>query len=381
MLPGEKDKEHKEFLADVTSLANTVGGDLIFGIKSEEGVPIELTGIQLDNIDGQKLRLESMIRDGVAPRIPPIEIHPVELDSKPGHFILILRIKESWLLPHRITYLAHGHGDFYARSSAGKYPLDVTELRTAFERSGTLTENIRDFRATRIIRIDSGKEIPVILKEQSPKLVLHIIPFNAFSSSSTVNLKSLNNPNQNLLQPLMIWDIPQHTSIRFNIDGIVESVGKFNSPSQDSYTQVFRNGIIETVDTSILEHNALSVSSLGASIEPKSFYGEIYERKLLETLNRFFNLQKFLDNEPPFFIMVSFLGVKGYKILDKQIDIFYPYTEGIDRFNLIIPEIMIGNFEMNLAEQMRPIFDTVWNSAGYIGSLNYDSNGQFKYGY
>jgi len=33
-LPGSKDKDKKEFLADVSSFANSSGGDLLYGIKA-----------------------------------------------------------------------------------------------------------------------------------------------------------------------------------------------------------------------------------------------------------------------------------------------------------------------------------------------------------
>ena len=36
-LPGTKESEKKEFLADVSSFANAVGGDLIFGVATTDG--------------------------------------------------------------------------------------------------------------------------------------------------------------------------------------------------------------------------------------------------------------------------------------------------------------------------------------------------------
>ena len=41
-LYGNTDSEKKEFLADVSSFANTVGGDLIIGMDEEEALPIEI---------------------------------------------------------------------------------------------------------------------------------------------------------------------------------------------------------------------------------------------------------------------------------------------------------------------------------------------------
>lgn len=75
-------------------------------------------------------------------------------------------------------------------------------------------------------------------------------------------------------------------------------------------------------------------------------------------------------------------GVKGYKIaIQKSEQHFVEYTNEIDRMNLIIPEVIVENFDSDLAEIMRPIFDTVWNAAGYIGSPNYDASGNFTFGY
>ena len=43
--PSNKDSDKKEFLADVSSFANTIGGILIFGITEKKGVPIDIPGV------------------------------------------------------------------------------------------------------------------------------------------------------------------------------------------------------------------------------------------------------------------------------------------------------------------------------------------------
>jgi predicted HTH transcriptional regulator len=50
--PGGSDGDIKEFLADVTSLANAQGGDLIFGIEDVGGVAVALPGIAVADADG-----------------------------------------------------------------------------------------------------------------------------------------------------------------------------------------------------------------------------------------------------------------------------------------------------------------------------------------
>jgi predicted HTH transcriptional regulator len=50
-LPGNSDSEKKEFLADVSSFANAIGGDLIFGVE-EEASANEITQ-KLVMLDGE----------------------------------------------------------------------------------------------------------------------------------------------------------------------------------------------------------------------------------------------------------------------------------------------------------------------------------------
>ena len=45
-LPGNLNSSKKEFLANVSSFANAVGGDLIFGVKADHGVPTEVCGVE-----------------------------------------------------------------------------------------------------------------------------------------------------------------------------------------------------------------------------------------------------------------------------------------------------------------------------------------------
>jgi predicted HTH transcriptional regulator len=62
-LPGYSDGDKKEVLADVSSFANTSGGDLVFGIDEAEGLPTQLDGfesanakIDTINVDGNQCR-------------------------------------------------------------------------------------------------------------------------------------------------------------------------------------------------------------------------------------------------------------------------------------------------------------------------------------
>src|ERR1700683_543003 len=75
--PGEKDRY--EFLADVSSFANSSGGEIIFGIAEAKGEPTRISGLTIANPDQEILRLEQILRTGVRPPINGIETRAIPL--------------------------------------------------------------------------------------------------------------------------------------------------------------------------------------------------------------------------------------------------------------------------------------------------------------
>lgn len=87
-LPGNSDSDKKEFLADVSSFANTIGGTIIYGIEEEKdehgrnrGIPKEIVGLGTVNFDQEKQRLENIIRDNLDPKLTNLLIRNVEVDK------------------------------------------------------------------------------------------------------------------------------------------------------------------------------------------------------------------------------------------------------------------------------------------------------------
>ncbi len=95
-----KDKQDKlDFLASVTSFANTVGGDLLIGVEAMSGVPVALPGWEGVDLDQEKLRIENLMGSLVEPRVA-FQIREIRLLN--GNDVVLLRVPWSWAQPHMI---------------------------------------------------------------------------------------------------------------------------------------------------------------------------------------------------------------------------------------------------------------------------------------
>jgi hypothetical protein len=351
-LPGNSTGDRKEFLADVSSFANAAGGDIIYGMKETAGVPTDLCGVAVSDVDAEILRLESTIRDGIEPRIPGLATHATRLAA--GTHAIIIRIPRSWALPHMVKL--GGSSRFYSRDSRGKYQLDVAQIRAAFALSETTSERIRNFRIERLAQIVANSGTPITLNEP-PFYVLHIVPLSAFDPAVRYDTSSMT-PSAKYLMPMGGRGIFN----RHNFDGYLTY--SHDGEAAYAYLQVFRNGIIESVRATY-EHSAVT----GRRFIPSAQY----EEEVLDALSRFLELQKQLGVEPPLLIMLSLMKVAGYSLTN---EISLMGDKVIDRDALILPEVMIDDFSVDLNGVMRGLFDVVWNAAGYDRCRNYDVAGQ-----
>lgn len=349
------DKEKKEFLADVSSFANASGGDLIYGIVEDRstGAPERLEGLTIINEDKETRKLEEMIRYGIQPRIPSVNIRAIPL--KDNKTALIIRVLKSWVSPHRVVY--GGYDKFYSRNSKGKYPLDVGELRIAFNLSSGITEQIRKFRESRISEIYAN-ETPVPLLKNA-KIVLHLIPLSSVSSGQIYDISRLP------LDPRTI--VPFSSSYgwngRYNLDGYLTYSKAENMVEVHSYVQLFRNGILEAVECSLLDNSDLKIPHVA------------FEEKIMNAFKSYISILEKLNVGMPIFAFLTLVDVKGYSMATGPSWIFRGNT--INKDVLSLPEIITENSEFEVEKVLKPWFDTIWNACGFPCSLNYDSSGKW----
>lgn len=179
-LPGRNDEQVKEFLADITSLANAQGGDLIYGIEDENGIAIALPGVDVADHDAEILRLEGSLQANVAPRLVGVRTHWVALAN--GRGSIVVRVPASLASPHRIIFKSSGR--FFNRNSRGKYEMDVHELRLAFTQSEQLPQRFRQLHAEAIAAA-KGADMPFAI-DAAPAAVISVAPLRLFREAHDI---------------------------------------------------------------------------------------------------------------------------------------------------------------------------------------------------
>lgn len=348
LLPEDKDKSKKEFLADVVSFANASGGDLVYGVVENHGIPQRIAGLRLKDPEGAALRLEHIIRDGVDPRIYGSEVRAVEIS--PERYVVIVRIPRSFSAPHMVSY--QSYGKFFSRNSYGKHPLDASELRTAYAFSQKNLNYLRDFRMGRVGKLIAG-ETPVPVLESS-RLVLHMVPFSINNPLSRVDISQFEYAAR--LPTAVFGNEVIHQ--RFNFEGYVQY-------SDATYLQIFRNGALELVETNFLSFH-----------KGKSFIDPAYEGEVLERLGELLDFLKSLRVEPPFLAMLSLLGI-GSTYMGKNTSLHWYESHPIDRPELLLPEVLLEDYTVLLNRALKPTFYAVWNAAGWPRSMNYNEAGEW----
>jgi hypothetical protein len=221
-------------------------------------------------------------------------------------------------------------------------------------------DHLREFRSERIRTIQEG-EVPAKLAERA-RLVVHIVPSRAFDETAEMDFAPFT-LETDFLKPMHAWG---YDAIRHNFDGLLRVAR--DDDTVYSYVQLFRNGVIEAVNTSLLRKDGDRQPSVP---------GTEVEHEAMELIVKSLPHLKELKVEAPVYVMLSLLGVKGYTMESRGFSTF-TRRQSIDRDDLIIREVKLESFDVDVGDLMRPAFNRLWNAGGRSRSPSYDENDKRK---
>jgi hypothetical protein len=372
-----EEKAKSEFLKDICAFANAAGGDIIFGIEGKS-YPTDIVGIEFGGpnaLDSELNRVTNIIASNFEPRLP-LGIRTKVVSLANGKDVLILRVLKSWLSPHRIKL----GNKFVVRRLATNLEMTIDEIRASFILSEGLQNRLRSFRFERLAAIET-EDTPIELAE-SPKLVVHVIPVEAFNSLTYATLPIGEGRNFRTLT-----DVPGSLKLLRNFDGMCLYLPSSN-PEESlpvSYCQIYNNGVLEMVDVSLI--NVYGTIPRPRNTNSDNKIKSDYEIGVIKILHHNIKSLERLGFAAPFLIFIGLLGVQGFRVYphgrsSRSIIPSYDMFKPIRNKNLIIREIEITatpNKPQELALLLKPAFDSIWNASGVEKSINYDDTGNFLY--
>jgi hypothetical protein len=360
-LPGAADDEAKrEFLRDVASFANSVGGDLIFGIRGARdaagtatGTPEAIVGLPAANLDQETLRLDSLILQGVDPRIVGVRFHPISRGADAP--CLLVRVPRSPLRLHMVTY--KGMLRFYGRGAAGRFQMDVRQIRSGFLEVEAAQERVRRFRLDRVARVVAG-ETPIRLGGDGAKLIFHALPVTSLDVwPAFVNLAENKSQIPNLIAPMA----GAGNDWRYNLDGFV-----IYNTTRKTYTQLFRDGGIEAAGGILYFDKTRG-----------GFYGLAIEQATIPVLSRAQALWRLLGVSGPIMLGLAWSGVRDWKMLSGPYHFWDPDAP-LDTDVAVIPDVLVDDENTPVDQALKPLFDIAWNAGGWAQSPFYGPDGERK---
>ncbi len=341
-----------EFLADLSAFANSGGGDVIFGMDEDaEGRASQLVA-QPGVADEQMRRFLDVLMNGIDPRVPGVEAHTVAV---PGGFVLLFRIRQSWIGPHRLSTNQH----FFIREGGRKRQLNMPEIKGLFLRSDSQAQRVRNFRTERIGKLVSG-EAPLQLAAGSI-FVVHLVPIQAVMGQ--VQIDPVPYTHARALPALGM----SAGGARLNVDG---ALGFRTLGQRDAYAYslFFRDGYFETVKV-LTSGNGRDGRTLLPSVRYEDEFIRFYTSYLAELAH--------YGIAPETLCMVSIVGAKVVELGIDRFRFNFDDTQGrFDRDILVLPDVLLepGNTP---AKTLRPVFDLIWQSAGIARSINYNAEGDW----
>jgi hypothetical protein len=357
-LPGSSDRDKQELLKDVCALANADGGDLVFGIEERDGVAAGIAPIATEAADAAQRRISQVLEAGAEPRIFGVQMRPIPVN---GGYVLVARVPPSYLGPHSIR--VNSARRFVMRTGTNISDLTFDQLRSAFDRTASLSEQARRFIAGRVEHLTARRTPKRVM--ELPLAVVHFVPISGLAGRHAPDLQGMYRSRfTQLIQ--REWSGGTRT---FNLDGLVVYPGGVPEEGHLGYSIAFRNGAIEAVTVGGRPWR-------GRESDPVRFWVWTESSKFFRSSTAaMLNVAKQEGFSGPAIFSYALMHVTGYALAGDALRGSYPS----DREHLVAPEVWIDNLETaDVDEIARPLLDTLWQGFGLERCEEYDEAGVYK---
>ena len=338
-----KDSEKKDFLLDVCSFANAYGGDIIYGVEEDGGIPENFSGVEInEDLDEFKLRIGQILKSSIEPVIMDLQYEAIPYNDR---FFFVVRIPPSFYAPHMVK--SSKSTFFYKRYNNGNSAMTHVEIRDAFLRHPKRIEEFENF-------ISDRKKI-ISEEMNKPFLLLHAIPLLRRDNFRNVSDNYLMGKLNRFSFDLINANIATHKFEGFFI---------YSHEPTEEYCLYFRDGTIEI--------------ALGYDYyyEDNKIFGSYLEGKIVDVYRKI-NEKVIKDNliSLPYCFTVSLANCKDMYInfdFSAGLGDINIYGRRITRKNIKInrdllryPLVYVNDSQKASDKDLKFLLDILYNTAGY----------------
>ena len=288
-----QDKQKDKFMKEIAAFANTNGGTIIIGMQEDGNrLPTKLSGagMGLGDFDSWLSSFRQLVLSRIRPHLHGIDCVPVELGD--NNIAIVISVPKSFARPH--SFWDGNKDEFFMRHVNGIMYMDIDDLRKEFLYTSGLQEKIREFKRERISLILANECVGNL--GNLAKLVIHIVPEWSFELGNTVDLKLIDRNSS--VHPLSgsSWNY------RYNADGYCIFGADHLTNLIQTYTQFFRNGIIE----------ATEVRCISGYKNKEVYNWSSLQGQLTRVISDYGTHLDMLNVPKPWHISATLLNAKGY---------------------------------------------------------------------
>ncbi|KPF70330.1 hypothetical protein IP84_00810 [beta proteobacterium AAP99] len=347
-LPGKDDKGRIELYKDVCALANSDGGDLVFGVAESDGCAGSIAPITGENADDATRRIKQYLDLGVEPRLARL---PVKAVPVAGGYVLVMRVPASFDGPHWVR-VTNESRRFVYRDGGRVADMNYSQVQSAYLGADRLSNAQRAFRSRRIS--EALEDVPMPLSVPSGVVMLHLVPHAALAGRLRPDMADLFRQGYVKLGAPFWSDFDRRTTV----DGLVV----YEAPDEDgvdAYIQVFRDGCLESVFCPTLEVIAGAPVDGAAQISGRSL-AQSYK----SDVERFVRFARAYGAVGRAALGAAVLHAAGVRLSTGSVRRGRRFPA--DRDPLIIPEVIIERLEDDeeVGAAIRTGLDMVWQAFG-----------------
>lgn len=295
-------RKQNEFRHDICSFANADGGYLVFGIKEAAGVPVEINGIIISDIDKFELDRRNEL-SGILPAVPKTEFSFVKLST--GNYVVIIKISRGVHKPYLYKENENDY-KFFVRRGNRKQAMSYMEIRDSFLHSHSFAAELKRFRRERLLfYMEENPDTPFAL--------IHVIP-EEFSNDVDMGLL-FNEYKEKRIQFDKYFNGLCYGHVCPNVDGVCFPDCGYD---HNLFLQLFNNGIVELFyEADVRERNGNKWMSTPIILE-----------KMKEAVVGTSGLFALKGKHTTVYICVTISGCKG---LWSDSDFYTDYSAQVDR--------------------------------------------------